>query len=148
MRRELKYPNTDYFTYFNANPKNKNTGDCVIRAICTALDKPYSEVVSDLSDLQNKEFYDSSDPKLYGKYLQQQGWIKMPQPKHDDNKKYTGIEWCEFIKFWDNDNYKRMIAHIGSGHIVAIIDGKILDTWNSSSGCIGNYWVRGGIIND
>lgn len=142
MKRELKYPNTDFFTYYNANPKRRNTGDCVIRALCVALEKPYEEVVIDLAKLQAKDCYDTGDPKLYGKYLSQQGWIKMAQPRHDDNTKYTGIEWCSFLQFWKKKNYKRMVAHIGSGHIVAIIDGKIIDTWNSSNGCVGNFWVK------
>lgn len=142
MKRAVKYPATDCFTYFNANPKNRYTGDCVIRAISTALNKSYIQVTTDLAQLQTKYFYDSSDPKLYGKYLQQNGWIKMKQPKHENNTKYTGSEWCSFIKFWKNQQYNRMIAHIGSNHIVAIIDGKILDTWDSSGGCIGNYWVK------
>ena len=30
MNRQQKYPNTESFYYFNANPKNKLTTDCVI----------------------------------------------------------------------------------------------------------------------
>ena len=35
-----------------------------------------------------------------------------------------------------------IIANIGGHHIVAIIGGKIKDTWDSSSGCIGNIWIK------
>lgn len=30
MTRQEKYPNTDTFTYYNANPKNRITGDCML----------------------------------------------------------------------------------------------------------------------
>ena len=39
MRRQDKYPDTEVFHYFNANPKNRITTDCVVRAICLATQK-------------------------------------------------------------------------------------------------------------
>lgn len=142
MTRRDKYPDTEVFKLFNANPKKRNTGDCVIRALSVALDKSYFDVLTDLQVLQQRNFYDIGDPKLYGKYLESLGWKKQKQPRQDNNRKYTGVMWCRFIKFWRNQKYNRMIAHIGGNHIVAIIDGKIIDTWDSSGGCIGNYWVK------
>jgi len=35
-----------------------------------------------------------------------------------------------------------VIANIGGHHIVAIIEGRVWDTWNSTDGCIGNYWTK------
>ena len=32
------------FVNYNANPKNKKTGDCVIRALCTALEDSWEQV--------------------------------------------------------------------------------------------------------
>lgn len=143
MKRTDKYKNTDVFTFYNANPKARLTTDCVIRAISTALEIPYINVLRDLLSLQIYTGYDIADTRLYDQYLKKQGWIKMPQPKKDDKKKYTGVEWCKFLQYWNNDRYNKMIAHIGNGHIVAIKDGKIFDTWDSSEGCIGNYWIKG-----
>ena len=37
----------------------------------------------------------------------------------------------------------RYIAHIGGHHIIAIVDKKVNDTWDSTDGCIGNYWTKG-----
>lgn len=42
-KREEKYPDTSVFHYFNANPKNKFGGDCVVRAITTALGQPWEQ---------------------------------------------------------------------------------------------------------
>ena len=33
------------FVKFNANPKGRKTGDCVVRAICTALNESWEEKI-------------------------------------------------------------------------------------------------------
>lgn len=137
MTRQQKYPDTATFHYFNANPKNRITGDCWCRAICTALEIPYNQVVMEMAELQCKTGYDSSD--LIGRYLESKGWIKHKQPRKSNNTKYTGAEFCKLIA----KTNRRYIANIGGHHIVAIVDGKVNDIWDSTDGCIGNYWTKG-----
>ncbi|MGN1456942.1 MAG: hypothetical protein ACI4XP_03185 [Acutalibacteraceae bacterium] len=136
MKRQDKYPETSTFHYFNANPKNRITGDCTIRAICTALEIPYNQVVMEMAELQCKTGY--CDKKGIEKYLSIKGWVKHSQPRKSDNTKYTGKEFCEIAR-----NYENYIAMIGGHHIVAIINAKIYDIWDSTDGCIGNYWTKG-----
>ena len=142
MKREDKYPNTSVFTYYNANPKNKITTDCVIRAISTATNKPYNEVVMEIAELQCKTGIDMDSKQGIEKYLATLGWIKHKQPRKYDNTKYTGKEFCKYVQEHPFIPFRYIIANIGGHHIVAIIDGKILDTWNSSDGSIGNYWTK------
>lgn len=133
-RRE-KYPDTKTFKFYNANPKGKFTGDCVVRAICTALEKPYEEVYRELLELCLKNGYSIASKENYSKYLELNGWKKMKQPKKSNNKKYTGEEFCKFYK-------GTCVANIGGNHTVCIKNGKVYDTWNSTDGCIGNYWEK------
>ena len=56
-KRQRRYPNTSTFVYHNANPKKKLTTDCVIRALSTAMEKPYQEVVMELAQLQCETGY-------------------------------------------------------------------------------------------
>lgn len=148
MKREVKYPDTDVFKYYNANPKGRFTGDCVDRALCTALDEDYDTVVKELSNLQCQTGYSCHCKECYDLYLKSKGFVKMKQPRKPDNTKYTGKEFCEELQsgspqFDVGSDSKRIVAHIGGSHVVAIVDHKICDTWNSSKKCIGNYWVRG-----
>ena len=138
MKRQDKYPETSTFHYYNANPKGRLTTDCVVRALCTALSIPYNQVVMELAEMQCKTGYDDGDVKLYDKYLQSKGWIKHKQPRKDDNTKYTGKEFCERARFYEN-----YVAHIGGGHIVAIVDAKVYDIWDCTYKTIGNYWTKG-----
>lgn len=146
MNRQQKFPDTSTFHYYNANPKNKLAGDCVIRAICTALEEPYEKVYRELLEVSLKCGYVLNEKKCYERYLKEKGWVKHEQPRKWDNTKFTGEEWCYEVKSVVYDrrtSWDRIIAHIGGHHTVAIIKGRVWDTWDSTDGCIGNYWTKG-----
>ena len=147
MKRQDKYPETRTFHYYNVNPKNRFTTDCVIRAIATALEQDYNQTVMELAQMQCETGYDDGDNKLYGKYLERKGWAKYEQPRKWDNTKYTAKEWCVYVRESINwspkgEQSKRIVAHIGGNQRAAILDGKVWDTWDCTDGCIGNYWVK------
>lgn len=133
--RQQKYPDTDTFHYFNANPKNRLTADCSFRAISTALNQDYNQTVMEMAELMCKTGYALDDKKGIKAYLESKEWIKHSQPKHADGTKYTGAEFCKEFE-------GTYVANIGGHHIVCIKDGKVLDTWDSTNGCIGNYWTK------
>lgn len=144
MKRQEKYKDTATFHFHNQNPKNRITCDCVKRAISLATGIPYNEVVMGLALLQCQTGMDECEARLYGKYLEVKGWVKHPQPKKEDHTKYTGKDFCKFLNKGDHGN---VIANIGGHHIVAIlpVNGKykVHDTWDSTNGCIGNFWTKG-----
>ena len=149
MTREDKYPNTDTFRFYNANPKNRITGDCVTRAISVATEEDYNKIVMARALVHIETGYDSTVNEGISVLMEKLGWTKMKQPKKPNGKKYTGKEWCKYL----NKEYPegvRMVANIGGHHIVAIvpkvIDGKmkhrVYDIWDSTRKCIGNYWIK------
>ena len=139
MKREDKYPETRTFRYYNANPKNRIGGDCVVRAIALAMNQSWEQTVRELTEVGLKHGYVLNDSACYSKYLEMKGWVKRKQPRKPDNTKYTGKEFC--IKYaYINQTY---IAHIGGNHVVAIVGKKVHDIWDSTDGCIGNYWTKG-----
>jgi hypothetical protein len=133
-RRE-KYPDTKTFTFYNANPKGKITCDCVARAVCTALGESYNDVLKEMFNMSIETGYEYTDSKCMDKYLQSKGWTKMKQPRKKNNTKYTGEEFCKIYR-------GTYVANIGGHHVVCIKNGKVHDTWDSTDGCIGNYWVK------
>lgn len=139
-RRQDKYPDTECFHFYNANPKNKITGDCVTRALCTALGLPYNQTVMEQAEVQCKTGYDNATSQGMDYYLKDKKWVKRPQPRKSDNTKYTGAEFCAFLK--RTHGPKRIIANIGGHHTIAIINYVIQDIWNSSYKTIGNYWIN------
>ena len=145
MKRQDKYPETRTFHYFNANPKNRITGDCRIRAISVACEVPYNQVVMDLAKIQCETGYDQCTNQGIDILMKRYGWKKQRQPRKLNNTKYTGEEWCNQIQEGlcvNGKSLDRLVANIGGNHVVAIIDGKVWDIWDSTDGCIGNYWVK------
>ena len=155
MRRQDKYPNTDTFMYHNENPKNRMTGDCAYRAVARATGKPWKQVVMEMAELACENGYSPSSKENINRYLQKNGWVKHKQPRKEDNTKYTGREFCEVQKAWIIDEdlcgeewcdgiviSRSIVANLGGNHVVAIIDGKVNDIWDSTGKCIGNYWVK------
>lgn len=138
-RYREKYPDTDTFHFHNANPKTNITSDCVFRAISTALNQSWDQTYMEMVELGIKSGYTPTNPKVIEKYLKQKGWIKHKQPKYEDGTKYTGIEFCSTLD--DEFLHKNIVANIGTHHMVAIVGKKIYDIWNSSRGCVGNYWT-------
>ena len=155
MTRQQKYPETKWFHYFNANPKKRITGDCRIRAISTATGLDYNLVVMALAVIQIETGYDQCANQGINILMEKIGWKKMPQPRKPDGTKYTGKEFCKELQRWLDDpetHYKeykdgiiiapRIFCNIGGHHEVAIVDGKVWDIWDSTEGCIGNYWIK------
>jgi hypothetical protein len=138
MKRQDKYPETKTFHYYNANPKNRITGDCTFRAVCTALEQTWEQTVMEMAELSCKTGYAINDKKGIERYLKEKGWTKHSQPRKADNTKYTGKEFCEKLA----KKNKRYVCTIGGHHIVAIVDKKVNDIWDSTDGCIGNYWTK------
>ena len=146
MKRQEKYKDSPTFHYHNQNPKGRITCDCVKRAISLATGIPYQTVVTGLANLQIKTGYDEAEKRLFGRYLEDNGWIKHPRPHKEDGTRYNGAQFCKDLPGILNRRNCNVIAIIGSHHIVAIIPihgrYKVCDTWNSTKGCIGNYWTK------
>ena len=146
MKRTDRYPDTNTFHYYNANPKNRLTGDCVARAVSTATGIPYNDVVMGLAKVQCETGYDPTEGRGLERYMESLGWVKQKQPRKKNNTKYTGSEWCSWLTKHCVDVSARILANIGGHHMVSIefIDRhfKVFDTWDSTEGCIGNYWIK------
>ena len=135
----MKLPSpSSTFRPYNSNPKGKRTSDCVYRALSVAMTMDWGDVLQGLCNLAIKRSYAPNDPKLYGAYLEQNGYVKCKQPKKTNGSKYTANEFATWIL---NVTKKPVIAHVGGHHVAVFVDGKLVDTFNCGSKCVGNYWV-------
>ena len=135
MRRQDKYPNTEWFVWYNANPKNRiSTFDCVVRAISVLTNISWEQTLRNITELGIPLGRVYNDEYVYNKYLENLGYVKMAQPKFANGTKLTGKQFCDLFKL-------PCAAHIGGHHMVYIDNGKVYDTWDSTEGTIGNFWV-------
>ena len=98
MSRQQKYPDTSTFHFYNANPKNRVTGNCTFRAISTALEQSWEQTVMEMAEMSCETGYAINDKKGIERYLASKGRKKQKQPRKDDNTKYTGKEFCEQLQ--------------------------------------------------
>lgn len=127
------------FRFVNKNPKGRKTNDCVIRALCNAMDKDYFEVYDDLCALGKKMCKMPNDKTVYSKYLELSGWVKHNQPRTLSNGKVYAFEMA-LAKDFPHDV---VVANIGTRHVSCLKNGKWEDSWDCAGKAIGNYWTRG-----
>lgn len=109
---------------FNNNPIRKATGDCVIRALSKALEKPWEKIYLDLF-FEGLKMYDLPNSNaVWDSYLRQNGYSRYAIPNTCPD--------CYTIADFANDNpYGRYIVATGT-HVVPVINGNIYDFWDSS----------------
>lgn len=124
------------FVKFNNNPKQKKTGDCVIRSIALATGKSWKDVYMDLAQLGCKKGLMPNDNKNWQAYLKKLGYEKQRMPRKLDNRRYT-LE--EFIDEIAHRNWTYIISI--AKHLTVVKDKTLYDTWNCKNKCVGNYWI-------
>lgn len=122
------------FCSYNANPKNKRIGDCVIRAISTALGRSWEDVYIDLcvDGLMSYELPNSD--LLWGEYLKRNGF-RRGILSCENGLCVTVNDFCEM-------NPQGVFIVCPTNHVVAVIDGLFYDTWDCGNEIINYYWER------
>lgn len=107
----------------NNNPLNKRVGDCVIRAISTAENTEWDEIFLDLM-LKSFEMKDiPSSNYVWGAFLKDLGYSRYVIPNTCPN--------CYTIRDFANDNPIGTFILATGTHVVAVLDGNYIDTWDS-----------------
>lgn len=117
------------FKFFNRNPYGDKIGDCVIRAISTALGIDYYEVAYMLR--QNGRFYECEElcVDCYEKLLSHD--FQLPCFRG------CGRTAKEIANDFPNDTLiLRMVGHLSTS-----INGILVDTWNCSDKIVTQFWI-------
>lgn len=131
------------FKNVNVNPKGRKTGDCSTRALVGTLNISYDEALKLQMEESLKCYYDPTSKQVIERVLKKFGYVKMPQPRWDDNTKVKVrdldkyLSWC-CNEDWLNGNILVTVAN----HHTCINNGEIQDIWNCGTKTIGNYYVK------
>lgn len=116
----------------NPNPKHKEVPDCVVRALCIALNRRWIDVYDDLCMLGRQECNMPSADAVWGKYLYQMGFEPFLLPE--------SCPQCVTIRLFSK-MYPRGAYIIGTGsHAVAVINGDYYDSWDSGDQIPSFFW--------
>lgn len=128
------------YKYYNANTRNNDVGDCVKRAISLALGRDYDQVGAELNKMKRALGQNAfNTPTVYNKYLKQ--FNVVPELLHPTAE--NSVTETQFAEAHPSGTYILEVGRpkLRSGpynyylpdHLVAIIDGDIYDSWNSSN---------------
>ena len=124
------------YVYYNPNPGGLNAGDCTVRAIAAATGQSWEKTYTDLA-LHGFVLHDMpSANRVWGAYLRQLGFRRAILPE-DALDGYTVAEFAH------DHPYGTYILAL-SGHVVCVVDGDYLDTWDSGGEIPIYYWSREG----
>lgn len=134
--------NTKYFQYEQLNPKGKKAGDCVIRAISSALGQSWDNTFTELVKVayHNKEMPNSEH--TYTKYLSDVGYKKCKTVYREGRSRYTVSEFCEYLT---KAGYRKpVLVHVKT-HFTVLkrVNGqyKCFDSWNCTRYSVGIFFV-------
>lgn len=114
------------YKFYNANPLNVFTDDCTLRAISVAEGISWTECHEKLSYLSSKE----------GKILNDVVFIENYLNKRYPRECYKNVTIGEFAKKCPKGNF----VVTTNGHIVAILDNVVVDTFDSSNRIMKCCW--------
>lgn len=119
---------------FNPNPKLKRVGDCVVRAICKAINQSWEDTYIQVC-LQGLKMSDMpTSNSVWGAYLKSKGYLQVTIPNTCPD--------CYSIRDFCEDNPKGTFV-VGTGtHVVAIVDGDYYDAWDSGDEIPVYYFRR------
>ena len=114
------------FVYYNANPHNRNISDCVVRSLSVLTGKSWRDTYDELTDLAGDVSMMFDRVEFIEDYLDDR------YPRECHYSKTVG----EFAKEYKSGKY----AVTMDGHITAIINGDIIDTFNPSNRIMRCAW--------
>lgn len=122
------------FILFKNNPRNRNVGDCVIRAVSKVLNIPWETAYIDMV-MEGYAMADMpSSNSVLNAYLHSKGFRRYVIPNE--------CEDCYSIRqFAEDYPYGTYIVCTGT-HTVAVIDGCYFDSWDSGDETPLFYWKK------
>lgn len=115
------------YKYFNANPLQRITSDCVIRSVSCATHKSWDEVYDELSDLAQH----------FGTMFDQRDFVIWYLDSKYKRVNYLPITVGDVARMYPDN----IILCTMKGHICCVRYGTIYDTFNPSERIVEEAWI-------
>lgn len=122
------------YRYYNPNPVAAREQDCAIRAVSAALGISWDEAFDLIAYNAKQMGATMNNNAVWGGVLRQHGFKKRIIPNSCPDC-YSASDFC-----YDHPEGVYVLGF--DMHTAAVIDGTLLDTWNSSEEIPTYYWSR------
>ena len=120
--------------YFNPNPVAAREEDCAIRAVAAALDVSWDEAFDMIARNAKQMGATMNRNAAWGSVLRQHGFTKHIVPNSCPDC-YDAADFCL-------DHPKGVYVLGFDTHTACVIDGVLLDTFDSSNEIVTYFWHR------
>lgn len=135
--RASRTKSAPFYEYVNVNPKNRISGDCVVRAVALACGQTWEQTVREMTEMGIPKGLVLNDDKLFPLYLESKGFVAHAEPRTPSNRK---MALKDFLA--QNPQHDRFVCLVGSHHCTCAIGGKVRDIWDCSSNTMHRWWSR------
>lgn len=122
------------FIEANPNPKGKHTGDCTVRAIALATDQSWDATFTGLAANAYELADMPSSNAAWGQYLKSKGFKRHALPDTCPD--------CYTVSQFAADHPIGTYVVACESHVVCVIDGDWLDTWDSGDEPALYFWTK------
>lgn len=132
------------FILHDENPRRRKTGDCVIRAIAAAENRPWQYILRDMTEylIPMGEVFD--EKAGYEAYLAHREWAKRSVPNSPFGRRMTLRDAADAGLFLRGFRYIAKVRCGYTGHLT-YIDGDIpavFDKWDCRDRVLCNFWSK------
>lgn len=119
---------------YNNNPCGRAVGDCAVRAVSVALGLTWQESYLKIATAGYGMCDMPSSDSVWGAVLRQNGFERRNIPDTCPDC-YTAEDFCR-------DNPKGVYVLGFGGHVATVVDGVLMDAWDSSQEIPQFVWFR------
>ena len=123
------------YVKYNPNDKKNRAGDCVIRALCKALDKSWLEVFDLLVEEARKQQDVPNSREVYEQVLLNHGFVYNKISNARGTRRPRVSEMAKQAT-------SPIVMNVAN-HVVTACDGKYYDLWDSGNKCLYGYYTKG-----
>lgn len=120
---------------YNENPCDKRTIDCTVRALSTILGRHWERVYVSLCLLGYDMCDMPSSKAVVSEFLKQEGFERHVIP--------DSCPFCYTVEEFARNNNHGTYLLATDTHVVPVIDGYYIDTWDSGEEIPIYYWEKG-----
>lgn len=121
--------------YFNPNPSKRETGDCVVRALCKATGDSWDDMYKKLCDIGFELKVMPNNDLAWKEYLKTHNFIEHKVSNKKGSKRPTVYSFAQEHK---KGTYILRVAN----HIVTCSDGYYYDVWDSGKKSVYGFWEK------
>jgi hypothetical protein len=119
---------------YNANPVSNRVEDCAVRAVAVALDISWDDAFDLIARNAKQMGTMMHSNAAWGSVLRQNGFVREVIPNSCPDC-YSAYDFCL--------DHPEGVYVLGFGsHVVTVINGNLIDTWDSSFEVPQYYWYR------